>query len=60
MHGMSPPQKGSLTVIYNSIPFHHPMGNKAEILTIAILGKNKFFVILGGRNFCGILEGKKF
>jgi len=31
-------------------------GNEAEIVTIAILGEDNFFVILGGRNFWG----KKF
>ena len=47
---------GNLTLKLYSIPW----GNEAEILTIAILGENKFFVILGGSNFGGHFRGNKF
>ena len=35
-------------------------GNEGEIFIIAILGGKIIFAILGERNFCCILGGKKF
>src|SRR6218665_1936575 len=45
---------GKLNLQLYSIPW----GNEAEILIIAILVKNKFFDILGGKKFLGHFRGR--